>query len=300
MALRSRLWLLLIPAIAALTWLFRPIPTYSDTDFANITGDPIAGEIVYRTSNCFGCHASNPLDPRKVTVLSGGKTFNGPYGTSVVPNISGDQSAGIGAWSKADFANAVARGVRPDGRVLLPVHPSSSYYKATRQDLADLFAFIRTLPDSPNIPEASDLKFPFNLEITARFWRWLRHKPNYATPVMDDPEYMRGRYLVEALGGCANCHTPRTIFGTLDTGRWMAGRNPRSYDPVGALRSKNLTPAGLSWTKDEIVNYLQQGHSPAFEPARGPMAAITVNMLHVPTEDLAAIATYLKALKPVK
>jgi mono/diheme cytochrome c family protein len=102
----------------------------------------------------------------------------------------------------------------------------------------------------------------------------------------------RGRYLVEAAGHCAECHTPRTALGGLDTDRWMAG----APNPSGKGRIPGLTPAQLKWGLEDIAYYLETGFTPDFDSAGGEMAQVVRNMARLTPEDRLAIAAYIKAL----
>jgi mono/diheme cytochrome c family protein len=106
------------------------------------------------------------------------------------------------------------------------------------------------------------------------------------------PELMRGRYLVESLGHCGECHTPRNALGGLRLDAWLTG----APNPSGQGRIPNITPAELTWSASDIANYLRDGFTPEFDSAGGEMAEVIQNMAHLPDADRAAIAAYLRAL----
>ena len=110
------------------------------------------------------------------------------------------------------------------------------------------------------------------------------------------PEAERGRYLAEALGHCAECHTPRGPLGQLDRTRWLAG----APDPGGKGRVPNLTPAGLDWSEADLIGYFRTGFTPDFDSAGGLMAEVVQNLAELPEADLAALAAYLKAVPAVR
>jgi mono/diheme cytochrome c family protein len=109
------------------------------------------------------------------------------------------------------------------------------------------------------------------------------------------PELERGRYIVEALAHCGECHTPRNLLGGLKTSKWLSG----APDPSGKGRIPNITPAALTWSEDEIVDYLTTGFTPEFDSVGGHMAHVVDNMARLPESDRRAVAAYLKAIPPV-
>lgn len=229
-------------------------------------------------------------------VLSGGREFPSPFGTFRAPNISPHPEAGIGGWSDADLADALKRGTSPRGQHYFPAFPYASYTRMTEQDLVDLAAFLRGLPASDTASPPHDLPFPFTIRRNLGVWKALFLREDWVSEVAA-PEAERGRYIVEALAHCGECHTPRGPLGALDLGRWMAG------GPIpGASRGSfpNITPAALDWSEDEIVEYLTTGFTPEYDSAGGHMAEVVANMARLPESDRRAIAAYLKALPPVE
>jgi mono/diheme cytochrome c family protein len=106
----------------------------------------------------------------------------------------------------------------------------------------------------------------------------------------------RGRYIVEALAHCAECHTPRSMLGGLDQGRWMAG----APSPDGQGRVPNITPAKLNWSAGEIYTYLTTGFTPDYDSVGGHMAHVVDNMAQLPEADVRAVVAYLKALPAIE
>jgi mono/diheme cytochrome c family protein len=163
--------------------------------------------------------------------------------------------------------------------------------KATPQDVADLHAFLATLPasDTANLPH--EVGFPFSVRRLLGGWKFLFFRDDWVLAEAEDPTLARGRYLAEALGHCAECHTPRNALGGLDRARWLAG----APSPDGKGTIPNITPAKLDWTDRDIAAYLKTGFTPDFDSAGGEMAEVVQNMSHLPDEDIAAIVAYLKA-----
>lgn len=258
--------------------------------FAALPGDPERGETVFWAGGCASCHkASGSDDP---LALPGGRRLASPFGTFVAPNISPDPEHGIGAWTLADFASAMREGTSPDGAHYYPAFPYASYARMTDRDTADLWAFLRTLPPQTRADEPHDLGFPFNIRAALGGWKLLFFRKDWVMPENGNP---RGRYLVEALGHCGECHTPRNALGGLDRSKWLAG----APHPSGKGRIPGLRPGQLDWSDADIAYYLETGLTPDFDSAGGEMAKVVANMSRLSAEDRAAIAAYVKALPPV-
>jgi mono/diheme cytochrome c family protein len=224
-------------------------------------------------------------------VLSGGHRLETPFGTYVGPNLSPDPTHGIGSWTLAQFADAMLKGVSPEGRHYYPVFPYTSYARMTLQDVADLKAFIDTLPASARADEPHALSFPWSVRRGIGLWK-RRYLDSRWVAAADTPLIERGRYLVEGPAHCGECHTPRDPYGGLDTARWMAG----APNPSGTGKIPNITPAALQWSAADIAYYLETGFDPGFDSAGGSMAAVVRHMARLPASDRDAIAAYVKAL----
>ncbi len=252
-------------------------------------GDAVAGERVFWAAGCASCHAAPQASGDAMLELAGGVELESEFGTFVAPNISTDPNHGIGGWSVSDFANAVRRGVSPDGRHYYPAFPYTSYSRMSDGDVADLFAFMQTLPAVGTDAAAHRVSFPFSVRRGVGLWKrlYLNDEPQVALAGARE-EVVRGQYLVEALGHCGECHTPRVMTGGLETDRWLGGR-------------PNITPGGdiADWSEEDIAAYLETGFTPDFDSAGGRMAAVVRNMARLPAEDREAIAAYLKAVPAV-
>ncbi|PUB19378.1 c-type cytochrome [Yoonia sediminilitoris] len=289
-ALRRLLLLALL--VLAAGWFFtRPAPLSSDA-LDGYVGDATRGEISFAIAGCASCHAAPDGDPQ---LLAGGRKFASDFGTFVAPNISADVTYGIGGWSDLEIASAIITGSSPDGRHYYPVFPYASYAKAELQDVVDLIAYMRTLPASPTPSQPHAVGLPFNIRQGLGAWKALYFRDTWVLKDAQTPEIERGRYLVEALGHCAECHTSRTALGGLDTARWMAG----APNPAGEGRIPNITSGGLAWSVGEIADYLESGFTPEYDSAGGEMAAVIRNTSQLDAGDRRAIATYLKALPAV-
>jgi len=275
-------------------WVLTAPATVPETELAGLTGDAVAGEAVFWAAGCASCHAAPEAEGDARLVLSGGQRFPSDFGTFVAPNISMDPEQGIGAWSLADFVTALQEGTSPDGRHYYPAFPYPSYRLAERQDLADLWAFWQTLPAADTPSQPHDVGFPFSIRRAVGAWNLLNLQDGFTlTGDLTDAQ-QRGRYLVEALAHCAECHTPRDALGGLDRSAWMAG----APNPSGTGTIPPLTPDQLSWSEGDIAAYLSDGFTPDFDSAGGHMVSVIANLSNLPEADRLAIAAYLKTIPP--
>lgn len=281
---------------AAVAWVLSASETLDDE-----TGFPRAanvenGRIVFYAGGCASCHSAVGAQGGDKLLLSGGRAFASPFGTFYAPNISPDPEFGIGEWSALDLANAMMKGVSPDGQHYYPAFPYPSYSRIKVADVVDLHAFLATLPASSAANLSHDLPLPFRVRRALGLWKllYLNDRPIADVP----PELARGQYLVESLGHCGECHTPRNAIGSLNTAAWLAG----APSPEGKGRVPNITPHldGLGgWSAADIAYYLQTGFTPEFDSVGGVMVDVVENMEHLSAEDRLAIAQYLKALPEV-
>jgi mono/diheme cytochrome c family protein len=255
-----------------------------------------AGETLFWAGGCASCHAAPGAKGDAKLMLSGGVRLKSDFGTFIGPNISPDPEAGIGQWPVEDFANAMLAGVSPDGGHYYPAFPYGSYTRMSDQDIADLFAFLKTLPASDIASLPHEIGFPFNMRILLGGWKLLffTDAPR-VTLASSTPELARGQYLVEGPGHCGECHTPRNMIGGFMPGEWLAGaRNPEGEGVI-----PNITPGGKpvgDWSASDIAYYLESGFTPDFDSAGGSMVAVQENMAKLEGSDRDAIAAYLKAL----
>ncbi len=283
--------------IAVAWWLTapRPLDTSVIPDHAP---DPVAGERIFWAGGCASCHAS-PVDGQRARGdfklrLGGGEELDTPYGLFRMPNISPHPGDGIGDWSTLQFVNAMQRGISPDGRHYYPSFPYASYVRMSVEDLIDLKAYLDTLPAVAGRIDDHELAFPWTLRRAVGFWKRLYLDPE---PVIDTTNaatlVQRGRVLVEGVGHCGECHTPRDALGGMDRSRWLTG----APSPEGEGTVPDITPAGKNtrdWSASDIAYYLQSGFTPDFDTVGGSMVAVQENMAKLPEEDREAMAAYLK------
>ncbi len=271
-------------------YLTRPEP-FSPDAMANLQGNAEQGAQVFRAGGCASCHmAPDAANAGLAVEMPGGIAFASEFGTFYAPNISPDPVQGIGGWSALDLANAMVRGVGRSGEHLYPAFPYASYRNTTLQDVADLYAYLLTLPPDPTPNRAHELSFPFNLRATLGFWKLLFVKDDWVVTGDLSEVEERGRYLAEGLGHCAECHTPRNILGGMERDAWLTG--------VPGLLGKSdvpgLTPDQLQWSEIDIAYYLRSGSTPDFDSVGGEMVDVVENFAHLSNDDRNAVAAYLK------
>lgn len=274
----------------------RPVASERLQAIAALEGDATAGETLFWAGGCASCHAAPGAEDDARLVMSGGVKLTSDFGTFVAPNISPDPDAGIGAWSVTDFANAMLAGVSPRGQHYYPAFPYTSYTRMTDRDIADLFAFMQTLPESQIASLPHEVGFPFNIRRALGGWKLLFVTDERRVALAGaDARIERGQYLVEGPGHCGECHTPRNPIGGFVADSWLAG----AQNPEGEGVIPNLTPGGKSisgWSAGDIAYYLESGFTPDFDSVGGSMVDVQKNMAQLTSGDRDAIAAYLKAL----
>ncbi|MBE9635540.1 cytochrome c [Salipiger mangrovisoli] len=285
-------FLLLVALLAAgAVWMISaPDPLPAAEFAADAGGDPARGQTIFTAAGCASCHHAPESEDK--LLLAGGQRFPSEFGTFTAPNISPHPQQGIGAWSLHDFANALLRGVSPEGRHYYPAFPYTSYIRMEPQDVVDLWSYIRTLPASDAASQPHGLRFPFNLRRGLGLWKQLYLEPAWVLASAEDETLRRGRYLVEALAHCGECHTPRDALGGLQRDAWLSG----GPAPDGTGRIPALTPDALSWSHEDIAYYLETGFTPDYDSAGGHMVEVIDNFARLPAEDRDAVAAYVKAL----
>lgn len=259
-------------------------------------GNAERGLRIFHAGGCASCHAAKGAEGEARFQLAGGVELRTPFGTFVAPNISQDASDGIGNWTLDDFAAAMLKGVSPDGRHYYPAFPYASYARMKPQDIADLFAFMQTLPPVAGQTAGHDLAFPFNIRRGIGLWKLLYMSDMPVVEIADaSDKVLAGRYLVEGPGHCGECHTPRDFAGGPDTGRWLAGAVAAEGD--GVVPNITSGEGGIAdWSEADIAGYLETGFTPDFDSVGGSMVEVQKNMAELTSEDREAIAAYLKAI----
>lgn len=278
--------------IAAVGAWFLSAPAPLTPDFA--TGhqpDVGQGEKIFIAAGCASCHAAPDATEAQKQILAGGHAFASDFGTFYAPNISAGPN-GIGAWTLPEFARAVTAGVSPTGQHYYPAFPYAAYQHMAETDVADLFAYMQNLPVSDTPDKPHDVGFPFNIRRALGLWKVLFVNEGFVLTQVQTPEIERGRYLVEGLAHCGECHTPRNILGGLDRGAWLSG----APNPSGKGRIPNITPGALTWSEADLIYYFESGLTPDYDSAGGSMTSVIDKLAQLPESDRAAIVAYLKAV----
>jgi mono/diheme cytochrome c family protein len=297
---RSRLLALLAVCVvlALLAWLVSVFLNKSGDAAAQMTQEVTPeliskGAYLARAGDCVACHTAH--DGK---TFAGGRGIESPIGTIYATNITPDKDTGIGGWTYGDFERAVRRGVGHDGSALYPAMPFPSYAKVSDEDTQALYAyFMKGVEPVKQANQANDIPWPLSIRWPLAYWRTFFSPAPESTvaPVAGtDPQLVRGAYLVQGLGHCGSCHTPRAL--TMQE----KGLDEKSSDYLtGALLNGWSVPSirGVAhWSQDEIVDYLGSGRN-AKASVAGEMTDVVANSTsHMTDEDLHAMAAYLKSL----
>ncbi len=243
--------------LAAFWFLTRPA-TVAESALGPHTPNLENGRTMFFAGGCNSCHATPNQEDR--TRLGGGLGLKSPFGTFYVPNISPDRNDGIGAWTEAQFVTAMNKGTSPAGSHYFPAFPYTSYQRMGFGDVRDLFAHLKTLPAVQGRVRDHDLSFPFNFRRLVGGWKllFLDGRPFQPDPAKS-AAWNRGAYLVNGPTHCAECHSPRNIFGgVVESQRLAGGPNPEGEGWV-----PNITQKGLgSWSEGDIRDVLEDRRYP--------------------------------------
>lgn len=245
------------------------------------------GRMLAAAGDCVVCHTA-PNGARN----AGGRALDTPFGKIYTTNLTPDPETGIGKWTFTAFQRAMREGISRDGRHLYPAFPYTSFTKTSDEDLMAIYAYLMSQePVRADTPK-TELAFPFNMRPLMGVWNALYLKPG---PDADDrtrsAQWNRGAYLVNGLGHCTACHTPRNAMGAEKAGRhFLAGA---MIDGWEAPPLTSITHAPVPWTEQELFRYLRYGHTEHHGVAAGPMAPVVRELSLTPEEDVRAMAHYL-------
>jgi mono/diheme cytochrome c family protein len=283
-------WLLTEPAAFALIRGETPAVAPAQANLDN-------GRLLFAVGGCASCHMVPGQDDR--TRLGGGVVLKTGFGTFHPPNISPDPKDGIGGWTLADFVRAMRDGVSPQGHHYYPAFPYTSYRNMSDTDLADLFAYLKTLPAVQGRQPAHELSFPYSVRRGIGLWKlaFLHGGPMAPDPGKGE-DWNRGRYLVEGPGHCAECHSPRDAAGAIVADKRFGG----GPDAEGKGWVPNITSdsTGIaSWSEKDISELLKTGFTPDFDSVGGSMTDVVRNTSQLSDADRHAMAVYIKSLPHV-
>jgi mono/diheme cytochrome c family protein len=249
------------------------------------------GRYLAKAADCMPCHTSTSGKS-----YAGGLKINTPFGVMYSPNITPDRDTGIGTWTFDQFKGAVHSGIRADGKYLYPSMPFDAFTGITEDDLKALWAYFRSVPPIRQQNRENELSFPFNIRLAMLAWRILFFREQWFVPdAGKSAQWNRGAYLVEALGHCGDCHTPRNFMGATKPSRRFEGAT------IDQWYAPNITAEALAktngWGKSELIAFLKSGAANN-STVLGPMQEVVHDSLSFLTpDDLDAMATYLLDLK---
>ncbi|MFA7892027.1 molybdopterin cofactor-binding domain-containing protein [Pseudomonas putida] len=248
------------------------------------------GRQVAAAGDCAVCHT---VSGGKVN--AGGLAMETPFGTLHTTNITPDPETGIGRWSFAAFERAMREGISRDGRHLYPAFPYTSFRAINDADMQALYAYLMSQTPVRQPAPANQMRFPFNQRPLMAGWNALfLQRGEYQADLQRSDQWNRGAYLVDGLGHCTACHSPRNLMGAEKAGSsYLAGGRVDGWEaPALNALGKSSTP----WTEDELFNYLSTGFSEKHGVAAGPMGPVVSELATLPKSDVRAIAHYLSSL----
>jgi len=244
------------------------------------------GAALAAIGNCDVCHTAPGGQP-----FAGGRAVPTPFGTIYATNITPDVETGIGNWSQAAFARAMRHGIRRDGAYLYPAFPYDHFTRVSDDDNHAIYAYLMTREPARVTPPENDLPFPLNSRTVVFGWNllFLRDGP-FQADGSHDATWNRGAYLVEGLGHCGACHTPRNFLGAEKSDQNLSGGESEGWTAY-ALNAGS--PAPVRWSVDSLAHYLAFGFEASHGVARGPMAEVASDLHSVSEPDILAMAVYL-------
>jgi mono/diheme cytochrome c family protein len=247
------------------------------------------GQYLVAAGDCISCHLREGGQP-----FAGGLGLNTPFGVIYTSNITPDRNTGIGAWTAEQFYHAMHDGKGAHGENLYPAFPYPWFRRVSREDDDAIFAYLMSVPAVSYAPPKTDLPFPFNFRSSVAAWNLLfLDSHGFQSDPGQSAEWNRGAYLVNGLGHCGACHTPKNSLGADRSKQEFQGGKLDNWvapDLTGNIR------IGLGdWSVDDIAEFLASGRN-AYAAAGGAMAeVITYSTSFLNDADRRAIAVYLKS-----
>ncbi|MEJ1996215.1 MAG: cytochrome c [Limibacillus sp.] len=264
------------------------------------SGDPELGRTLFLAGGCQGCHAPpRSAEGRDPALPSGGHRLPSPVGTFFAPNITPDPDTGIGKWRLQDFVTAMVEGASPDGRHYYPAFPYGSYRHMTQEDLAHLFAYLKSLKPVSAEAVAHDVPASGLLRPFIGLWKAMAlGEPGFQPPAGLSGPALRGAYLVQGPGHCGECHTPRNLFMVPDDSRrYQGGPHPEGKGQVPSI--VGLIERGEYKDAASLKEAFEYGEMFGYDSmSSGGMGEVQGNLSKLPSEELDAIVAYLVSLKP--
>jgi nicotinate dehydrogenase subunit B len=251
------------------------------------------GKLLASLGDCAVCHTARNGVPN-----AGGRPLDTPFGSVYSTNITPDEATGIGNWSFEAFARAMKQGIHRDGRHLYPAFPYTSFQNVSEGDLRALYAYLMSQTPVRTHNAPTKLAFPFSARSLMAGWNAMfLARTAFAAQPAQSTQWNRGAYLVNGLGHCGACHSPRNAFGAEAQGPAFLGGGTADGWEAPALTT--LSNAPVPWTESELFSYLRYGHAPLHGVAAGPMAPVVGELAALPDSDIRALAHYLASLNPL-
>jgi mono/diheme cytochrome c family protein len=257
-----------------------------DTSHAQV----MRGRYLVEAGDCAACHTADDGRP-----FAGDRPVPTPFGTIYSSNLTPDKDTGIGAWSDDDFYRAMHEGIDREGVHLYPAFPYPWYTKLSRDDVLAIKAFLDTLPPVKQAARAPELPWPMSWRGSLAVWNGMFfHEGQFRPDPQRSVDWNRGAYLVEGLGHCGACHSPKNFLGGVKHDDAFEGGMGEGWFAT-SLRPTAREGLG-DWSVDELVSYLKTGANDRAR-AMGPMAEVVEHSTHhLSNADLHAMAVYLKDL----
>jgi mono/diheme cytochrome c family protein len=259
------------------------------------------GRYLADAGDCTACHTAKGGKP-----FAGGLPIASPIGTLYSSNITPDKTLGIGAYSLDDFDRAMRHGIATNGSSLYPAMPYPAYAKVSDDDMRALYAyFMQGVAPVAAQNRANDVPWPLSMRWPLAIWRkTFAPDPDavaFKAERYPDAHVARGAYLVQGLGHCGSCHTPRALTlqeKGLDESTPVYLSGGPVIDGWLAVNLRGNPADGLgSWSADDIIATLRSARSKSHAVLGGAMGDVVVHSTqHLNDGDLHAVAAYLKTL----
>lgn len=266
----------------------------------NVLPDPALlakGAYVAKAADCNACHRGASHGAPE---YSGGFPLATPMGNIIGTNITPSKTHGIGNYTEEEFKKALTQGIRPDGTQLYPAMPYTAYQGMKDEDIHALWLWLQHGVEAVDKPVAQTaLSFPWSVRPLIALWDIVNNTLPQPVVPLSTPELERGYYLVEVLGHCSACHSPRNFMLGEGSGQRFSGGKQ------GGWHAPNITSDPVSgvggWRDAELIQYLKTGNVPGKGTASGGMAeAIEHSLQYLSDEDLKAIVAWLRQIPPVR
>jgi mono/diheme cytochrome c family protein len=256
------------------------------------------GEVLFNAGGCHSCHLPSKESGLGQGSVAGGTALKTPVGVLYPPNLTPDPETGLGNWTDIEFVNAMQKGIGKNGGHLIPAFPYTSYAHMKVEDVLDIKAYLMTLEPIKNAVPSHDV---FALPLVRRglgAWKFLGlDETKTVVDASQTDSWNRGKYLVNGPGHCNECHTPRTVFMSSDTSKYLAGgphpegvgKVPSLLDLAGREKYKDAADLTLAFQNGETFGYARL--------ASGGMGQVQTNLSKLPEADVKAIAEYIMSLK---